>query len=314
MKVSKNNGGVRLKKIKLGRSDLNVSEIALGCMRMDKLNLDDAAEVIETAYNEGINFYDHADIYGKGESEKRFSESLKKTSIKREDILLQSKAGIRSGFYDFSKNHIIKTVEESLDRLDTDYLDVLLLHRPDALVEPEEVAEAFDHLHSTGKVKYFGVSNHSPLQIDLLKKFVNQELITNQLQYSVMHTGMVDAGIHVNTKNALSLDHDRAILDYSRVNDMTVQPWSPVHGEKGVFLNNPEYKEVNDKLTEIGEKYGIDNEAMAIAWLLRHPAKMQVILGTMTPERIKNYSKASGVTITREEWYSIYRAAGNRVP
>src|SRR5690554_6210544 len=176
-------------------------------MRMDKLNSNDASEVIETAYNEGINFYDHADIYGGGESEKRFSDALKKTSISREDILLQSKAGIRSGFYDFSKKHIIKTVEASLERLDTDYLDVLLLHRPDALVEPEEVAEAFDQLHSSGKVKHFGVSNHSPLQIELLKKFVDQELIANQLQYSVMHTGMVDAGVHVNTKNKNSLDH-----------------------------------------------------------------------------------------------------------
>lgn len=303
-----------MKKIKLGRSDLDVSEIALGCMRMDKLNREDAAEVIQTAYDEGINFYDHADIYGKGESEQRFSDALKKTSIKRDDILIQSKAGIRSGFFDFSKKHIISTVEGSLKRLDTDYLDVLLLHRPDALVEPEEVAEAFDELHAAGKVKHFGVSNHSPLQIELLKKYIDQDLIANQLQFSVMHTGMVDAGIHVNTKNENSIDHDRAILDYSRVNDMTIQPWSPVHAEKGVFLNNPEYKDVNDKLSEIGKAYDLDNEAMAIAWILRHPAQMQVILGTMTPERIRNYSKASGVTMTREEWYSIYRAAGNIVP
>ncbi|SFC26687.1 Predicted oxidoreductase [Alkalibacterium subtropicum] len=303
-----------MKKIKLGRSDLNVSEIALGCMRMDKLNAEDAAKVIETAFDEGINFYDHADIYGKGESEKRFAESLKRTSIKRDDILLQSKAGIRSGFFDFSKEHIISTVEGSLKRLDTEYLDVLLLHRPDALVEPGEVAEAFNELYSAGKVKHFGVSNHSPLQIELLKKYIDQDLIANQLQFSVMHTGMVDAGIHVNTKNENSIDHDRAILDYSRINDMTIQPWSPVHAEKGVFLNNPEYQEVNDKLTEIGKKYDVDNEAMAIAWILRHPAQMQVILGTMTPERIRNYAKASGVMMTREEWYSIYRAAGNIVP
>jgi len=303
-----------VKKIKLGKSDLNVTEIALGCMRMDKLKLEDAAKVIETAYSEGINFYDHADIYGGGESEKRFSDALKKTAIKREDIFLQSKAGIRSGFYDFSRKHIVETVEASLKRLDTDYLDVFLLHRPDALVEPEEVAEAFDHLHSSGKVKQFGVSNHSPLQIELLKKYVDQELVANQLQFSVMHTGMVDAGVHVNTKHVNSIDHDRAILDYSRLNDMTVQPWSPVHGEKGVFLNNPEYQELNDKLAEVGNKYDLDNEAMAIAWLLRHPAQMQVILGTMTPDRIRNYSSASGVKITREEWYSIYRAAGNSVP
>lgn len=303
-----------MKKIVLGKTTLNVSEIALGCMRMDKLKREDAAKVIETAYHEGINFFDHADIYGKGESEKRFAEALKMTSIKREDILLQSKAGIRAGFYDFSKDHLIQTVEDSLNRLNTDYLDVLLLHRPDALVEPEEVAEVFDYLHTSGKVKHFGVSNHSPLQIDLLKKYVKQDLVANQLQFSLMHTGMVDTGIHVNTKHVNSIDHDRAILDYSRINDMTIQPWSPVQGDKGVFLNDPKYQKVNDKLGEIGERYGVDNEAMAIAWLLRHPAQMQVILGTMTPDRIKNYSRASGITISREEWYNIYTAAGNTVP
>ncbi|HAJ70282.1 MAG: aldo/keto reductase [Alkalibacterium sp.] len=303
-----------MRKIKLGKSDLRVSEIALGCMRMSELDTNDAKKVIETAHNEGINFYDHADIYGKGESEVRFKEALKKTSINRNEILLQSKIGIRAGFYDFSKEHIISSVEGSLKRLGTDYLDTLLLHRPDTLVEPEEVAEAFDQLHSSGKVKHFGVSNHSPLQIELLKKYVNQELIANQLQFGVMHTGMVDAGINVNTKDGNAIDHDRAVLDYSRLNDMTIQPWSPVHGEKGVFLNNPDYKKVNDKLSEVGEKYGLDNEAMSISWILRHPAQMQVILGTMTPERIKNYSKATNIRMTRKEWYDIYSAAGNSIP
>ncbi|GEK90433.1 aldo/keto reductase [Alkalibacterium kapii] len=303
-----------MKEIKLGKSDLNVSEIALGCMRMSELDTQKASRVIETAYNEGINFYDHADIYGKGESEERFKDALKNTFINRDDIFLQSKTGIRSGYYDFSKQHIVSSVEKSLKRLGTEYLDVLLLHRPDTLVEPEEVAEAFNQLHSAGKVKQFGVSNHSPLQIELLKKYIDQELITNQLQFGLMHTGMIDAGIHVNTKDENALDHDRAVLDYSRLNDMTIQPWSPVHAEDGVFLNNPKYQKVNDRLSEIGDKYGVDNEVMSIAWILRHPAEMQVILGTMTPERIKNYSQASKVKITREEWYDIYRAAGNSVP
>lgn len=308
-----------MKQIQLGKSDLSVSEIALGCMRMDKLGSTDAANVLNSASESGINFFDHADIYGKGESEERFAGALKETSLRREDIIIQSKAGIRFGWYDFSKEHLIKSVEGSLKRLGTDYLDVLLLHRPDALVEPEEVAEAFDTLESSGKVRHFGVSNHSPYQIDLLKTAVKQELVANQLQMSVMYTGMIDTGIHVNTKDPHSIDHDRAILDYSRINKMTIQPWSPVQGyndkgERGIFLNNPDYENVNKVLKDMGTKYGIDHEAMSIAWLLRHPAKMQVILGTMTPERIENYCHASGVTISREDWYTIYREAGNPVP
>lgn len=303
-----------MQQIKLGKSGLDVSEIALGCMRMDSLELDEAVKVLETAYESGINFFDHADIYGRGESEKMFAKALKQTSIKREDIIIQSKVGIRYTFYDFSKEHILRSVDEILERLETDYLDVLLLHRPDVLVEPEEVAEAFDVLHESGKVRHFGVSNHSPFQIELLKKHVKQDLVTNQLQLSVMHTGMIDASVHLNRKGAHAIDHDRGILEYSRLHDMTIQPWSPVHGDKGVFLNNPEYPEVNDTLKELGEKYGIDHEALSIAWLLRHPAKMQVILGTMNAERIENYSQASGVKMSREDWYAIYRAAGNPLP
>lgn len=303
-----------MKNIQLGKSDLSVSEVALGCMRMNALEVTEATAVIEAAHESGINFYDHADIYGKGESEKIFSKALKNSSLKREDILLQSKAGIRQGFYDFSKEHLTAAVDGILDRMDTDYLDVLLLHRPDALVEPEEVAEVFTALKKAGKVKLFGVSNHSPYQIQLLEKYIEQDLVANQLQFSVMHTGMVDAGIHVNTKHEQSVDHDRGILDYCRLNNITVQPWSPVQGEKGVFLNNPEYNEVNEVLTKIGEQHGVNNEAAAIAWLLRHPAKMQVILGTMNPERIKTYASASDIRLTREEWYEIYRAAGNLIP
>lgn len=303
-----------MNKIALGKSELSVSEIALGCMRMNVLDNEEATTVLETANDSGINFYDHADIYGKGESEKVFAKALKNSSLKREDILLQSKAGIRQGFYDFSKEHLTSSVEGILKRLETDYLDVLLLHRPDALVEPEEVAEVFTQLHKSGKVKHFGVSNHSPYQIELLEKYINQDIVANQLQFSAVHTGMVDAGIHVNTKDPLSIDHDRAVLDYCRLNNITVQPWSPVQGENGVFLNNPEYKEVNDVLSKVGKNYGVNNEAASIAWLLRHPAKMQVILGTMNPERIKTYASASETKITREEWYEIYRAAGNIVP
>lgn len=303
-----------MKTVELGNTGIQVPDVSLGCMRMNALSTKEAVSVIESAMEVGMNFFDHADIYGKGESETTFAEALKQTSIKREDIMLQSKAGIRNGFYDFSKDHLIQSVDGILKRLDTDYLDVLLLHRPDALVEPEEVAEVFNELHESGKVKQFGVSNHNPVQFELLKQFLDQELVANQLQFSVMHTGMVDAGVNVNRKEASSIDHDGGILDYSRLHGVTVQPWSPIQGENGVFLNDTEYQEVNNKLEEIGQKYAIDNEAAAIAWLLRHPAKIQVILGTMNPKRIKNYARASDVTISREDWYSIYRAAGNIVP
>lgn len=303
-----------MEKITLGQSDLQVSKVSLGCMRMDKLFKEEAAEVIEVAYESGINFFDHADIYGKGKSEIRFKEALEQTNIKREDIILQSKVGIRAGFYDFSKNHLLTSVDGILQRLDTDYLDVLLLHRPDALVDPMEVAEVFDELHQSGKVKNFGVSNHSPYQIELLKKYVNQPIVANQLQLSIMHTGMIDAGVQVNTKDSHSVDHDRAILDYCRLNDITIQPWSPVQGPDGVFLNNEKYPEVNNQLQELSNKYDSDPDALAIAWLLRHPAQMQVILGSMNPERIKNYASASEIRLGREDWYKIYRAAGNPLP
>lgn len=303
-----------MKKIGLGHSCLQVSEVALGCMRMDKLSTKEAADVVKTAYESGINFFDHADIYGKGESEVRFSQALKQTDIQRENIILQSKAGIRSGFYDFSKEHLITSVDGILDRLDTDYIDVLLLHRPDALVEPEIVAEAFNALRRSGKVRHFGVSNHSPYQIELLRKHLNQNIVANQLQLSIMHTGMIDAGVQVNTKDSHSIDHDRATLDYCRLNDITIQPWSPVQGPEGVFLNNDKYPQLNAKLQELAEKYNTNADALAIAWLLRHPAKMQVILGTMNPNRIVNYSSASDITLEREDWYAIYRAAGNPLP
>lgn len=303
-----------MKRVKLGSTGIQVPNVSLGCMRMNSLEVKDAAHVVDTALKSGIDFFDHADIYGKGESERIFSKALKEAGVKREDLLLQSKTGIRKGFYDFSKEYIVSAVEGILERLDTDYLDVLLLHRPDALVEPEKVAEAFDFLHTSGKVRQFGVSNHNPTQMELLKKSIDQELVANQLQMSVMHTGMVDASVNVNRKEAGSLDHDGGILDYARLHDVTIQPWSPVRGDNGVFLNDPSLPEVNQTLQEVGERYGTDREVAAIAWLLRHPAKMQVILGSMTPERIEKYAKASEIEITREEWYSIYTSAGNDLP
>ena len=303
-----------MKKIQLGTSDLMVSNIGLGCMSMNRLTAKEATAVVQNALDLGVNFFDHADIYGKGKSEQVFSEAVDLHSSIRDKMIIQSKVGIRTGYYDFSKKHIIQSVNESLSRLKTDYLDILLLHRPDALAEPEEVAEAFNELEKSEKVRHFGVSNHNPMQIDLLKKNIEQDLIVNQLQLSVMHTGIIDAGINVNTKHENAINRDGSVLDYSRLKDMTIQAWSPVKAEGGVFIDNDAYPEINAKLKEIGEKYGLDNSGTAVAWILRHPARIQTIVGTMTPERLKQYAQASEVVLSREEWYDIYRTAGNPIP
>lgn len=311
-----NRRGDTVKKIQLGKSDLEVSNIALGCMRMDALTKSEAAYMVQTALEEGINFFDHADIYGGGKSEEVFAEAIKMNGIKRDDMILQSKMGIRDGSFDFSKDYILQSVDDILKRLKTDYLDALLLHRPDALVEPEEVAEAFTALEESGKVRHFGVSNQNTMQIELLKKYVKQDLIANQLQLSIMHTGMIDAGLNVNMKHDPSIDRDGSILDYSRLNDMTVQAWSPFFFGffEGVFIDHEKFPVLNEKLQEIANKYNVDKSAIAVAWILRHPAQIQTIVGTMNPERLKNIAKASYIKLTREEWYSIYIAAGNKLP
>ena len=303
-----------MKKIQFGTSKLEVASIILGCMRMN--NAEEPTRIIETAYDNGINFFDHADIYGAGECEMIFGKSLKESSLIREKLIIQSKCGIRKGFFDFSKEHIIASVEGSLKRLQVDYLDVLLLHRPDTLVEPEEVAAAFDQLKEQGKVHYFGVSNQKPMQIELLKKVVNQPLVANQLQFGVKHTGMIDQGFHVNMKDEASIDRDNSILEYSRLNDMTIQAWSPFQYGffEGVFLGNNNFPELNQVMEQIADKHNISTTALASAWILRHPANMQVIAGTMNQQRIKEIAASTSVELNREEWYEIYRVAGNVLP
>jgi predicted oxidoreductase len=234
----------------------------------------------------------------------------------REKIILQSKCGIRKGMFDFSKEHILHSVDGILKRLNTEYLDVLLLHRPDALVEPEEVAEAFDILENSGKVRHFGVSNQKPLQIQLLQKYVKQPLVANQLQLSITNANMISNGINVNMENDSAIDRDGSVLDFCRLNDITIQPWSPFQYGffEGVFLGNDKFPELNQKIDEIAAKYGVSNTTIAIAWLLRHPAKMQPVIGTMNVDRLKDCCGASEIHLTREEWYEIYRGAGNILP
>lgn len=305
-----------MNQIKVKNSSLVIPEIALGCMRISNMDITDVSDLIQTSIDHGINFFDHADIYGGGKSEEVFAKAFKELSIPREDVILQSKCGIRRGFFDFSKEHILSSVDGILKRLDTDYLDILLLHRPDALVEPEEVAEAFDLLESQGKVRHFGVSNQNPMQMELLKKYVKQPLLFNQLQLSIMFTGMIDAGINVNMKIDPSVNRDGSILDYCRLNDVTIQAWSPFQYGffKGVFLNNDEFPELNATIDRLAEKYNVENTAIAIAWISRHPAKIQTVVGTTNKQRVIDMSKSSDVRLTREEWYEIYRAAGNKLP
>jgi len=305
-----------MKYIKVPNTDMNASEISLGCMRISDMTNQEISILIHTALDEGINFFDHADVYGGGKCEEKFSEALDMNAGLREKMILQTKCGIRKGSFDFSKEHILEAVDGSLKRLRTDYLDVLLLHRPDALVEPEEVAEAFTILETSGKVKYFGVSNQNPMQIELLTKFVKQKIYFNQLQLSITNTGMIDAGINVNMQIDRSVNRDGSILDYCRLKDIIVQPWSPFQYGffEGVFLDNPKFSELNEKIDAIAAAKGVTNTAIAIAWLLRHPARMQPILGTTNPQRVKDSCQASGITLSREEWYQIYLAAGNQLP
>lgn len=305
-----------MRRIKIGKGELTASEISLGCMRISGLSAGDAAKLVHTALEEGIDFFDHADIYGGGKSEEVFAGVLGNMPGVRENIIIQSKCGIRQGYFDFSKEHILTAVDGSLRRLKTGYLDVLLLHRPDTLMEPEEVAEAFSALHRSGKVRFFGVSNQNTGQIELLSKYLGQRILINQLQLSITNTGMIDAGINVNMQVDNSVVRDGGILEYCRLKDITIQPWSPLQYGffEGVFLGNDKFPELNAKIDELADKYDVPNTAIAIAWLLRHPARMQPIVGTTSPSRLKDICKASTIELTRPEWYEVYRAAGNRLP
>ena len=304
-----------MKRIKVGGL-IPASAVAMGCMRIK-----DAAEsvdrIVGTALECGIDYFDHADIYGGGECEEIFGSYLAANPHIRDRITLQTKCAIRRDCYDFSKEHILHAVEGSLKRLKTDCVDVLLLHRPDTLMEPEEVAEAFSQLESAGKVKYFGVSNHNPYQIELLKTAVKQPLIINQLQFSLPEAGMVTAGLNVNMKNNESVMHDGSVLEYSRIKGMTIQAWSPFQQGfiKKPFIGDTEnFPELNKKLDELSEKYGAEPISVAAAWILRHPANIQLISGSMNPDRIRAICRGAAITLSREDWDALYLAAGFRLP
>ncbi|PMD73873.1 aldo/keto reductase [Companilactobacillus nuruki] len=301
----------------IGETNWQASAVALGIMRMNNLDANQAAKAIDTAYDNGIDYIDSADIYGNGDSEKVFGQALKLSSVKREDLYIQSKGGIIPGErYDFSKQHLIDAVDGSLDRLGIDYLDSFLLHRPDPLMEPEEIAEAFDELQASGKVRHFGVSNFNPEQFKFVQESVDQRLMINQLQFSIMHTGMIDFGMHTNMADTRSINHDGGILEFSRRMGVTIQAWSPFQYGMfaGTFINNDQFPKLNDKLQELAVKYDVSKNAIATAWILRHPANIQVIIGTMNPEHIADSAQGGDVDLTKQEWYDIYFAAGNDLP
>lgn len=305
-----------MKRFEIGKSGIEASEVAIGCMRIGGMEPAALDKLIQTSNDLGIDFYDHADIYGGGSCEEVFAASIARLGLDRSKLILQSKCGIRKGCYDFSKEHILDSTHRILDRLKTDYLDILLLHRPDALIEPDEVAEAFATLKSSGKVRHFGVSNFTPNQIELLQASLPDPLCANQLQLSITNTGPIDQGISANTKIDNSIDRDGGVLDYCRLKKITIQAWSPFQFGffDGVFIDNPKFPELNKAMDELCEKYGITKTGLAIAWLQRHPAKIQSVLGTTSVDRVTQVADAMKIELSRQDWYAIYLAAGNTLP
>lgn len=305
--------------IKFGERQKEVSEVVLGLMRISEMTVDQVEELIESALAVGINAFDIADCYGHGKCEQILGEVLKCRPDLREKMWIQSKCGIRMEeftYFDFSKEHILEAVDGILERLNVDYIDSLLLHRPDALMEPVEIAEAFDLLKAQGKVIDFGVSNQNPMMMALIQKDVNQPLVANQLQLSAAFTPSFDAGFHVNMKQEAGIVRDSSIFEYCRLHDVVIQAWSVLQFDYfgGVFLGSEKYPELNQVLNRLAEKYHVSPSAVAIAWVLRYPAKMQAVIGTTKKARVAEVARAAEIQLTRKEWYEIYLAAGNDLP
>lgn len=311
-----------MKTFTLPGTDITAPNVVLGLMRIQEKTDEEVRTLVKTATDAGITFLDHADVYGDATHgcERRFGEAMRLDAAERERLVIQTKTGIvkeNGPYFDFSHGHIVESVNGSLEALGTDYIDVLLLHRPDALVEPEEVAGAFDELAAAGKVRAFGVSNHTGRQIDLLRRYVRQPIVANQVQLSITHAPLVAQGLAANMQGLdQSIGRDDGILDYCRLNDITVQAWSPFQAGffNGPFLGSPEYAELNTVIDRLAAKYDVPPLAIATAWITRHPARMQVVIGTTTPERVDAAARGSEVPLTRAEWYELFRAAGYTVP
>lgn len=312
-----------MKYYEIPHTNMRQSAVIQGCMRFKGMSSMEVERIVNLCLENGINSFDHADVYGtagmRGECEQLFGQVLKENPGLRDKVYIQSKCGIcksEQDYYDFSKEHILEAVDGILTRLQTEYLDALLLHRPDTLMEPEEVADAFETLHKAGKVRYFGVSNMNPGQVELLDRAVDAPLVFNQLQLSIAHCPMIDTGLSVNNRIPQAVDYEGGILEYSRLKAMTIQAWSPFQKGlfEGPFLTDWEtYGELNAYIDQLAEKYNVTNTAIAVAWILRHPAHMQVILGTTNQKRIADACQGADITLTREEWYTLYAKAGKRI-
>lgn len=311
-----------VKTVPLGATGKQVPNVVLGLMRIEEMSDDAIRELVTTGRELGIDMVDHAAVYGSTmhECERRFAQAMQLTPAERDAITIQTKAGIiKDGpYFDFSYEEIVSSAEESLRALETDYIDVLLLHRPDALVEPDEVARAFDELEASGKVRNFGVSNHTPAQIELLKRSVRQPIVANQVQLSITHSPLVAQGVAANmiTTDQSIVRDGGGLLDYSRLHDITLQAWSPFQARffDGVFLGHPDYPELNAVIDRLAAKYDVDPIGIAVAWITRHPAGMQVVLGTTKPARVRAAAEGSDIPLTRAEWYELFRAANHIVP
>ena len=305
--------------ITLGQDDKELSEIVLGMMRIEDKSVKEVEELVETALSVGINAFDLADIYGRGRCEELLGLVLKNRPDLREEMWIQSKCGIRIEeftYFDFSKDYIIKSVDGILQRLKIDHLDSLLLHRPDALMESDQVAEAFDLLYKQGKVRNFGVSNQNPMMMELLKKDVKQPLAVNQLQLSAAFTPGFESGFHVNMEDSQAAIRDGSIFEYCQLHDVVIQAWSVLQFGyfKGNFVGNEKFQALNQVLDRLAIKYGVTSSTIAISWILRYPAKMQAVVGTTNPKHLREVSQAANFSLTRKEWYEIYLAAGNNLP
>ena len=311
-----------MRNIQLGSSGVMVPTIAVGCMRIVGLDAKRAEHFLKTALENGANFFDHADCYSGGRCEELFADALHMNADMREKVFIQTKCGNVDNpyghwMYNFSKNHILEAVEGSLRRLKTDYIDVLLLHRPDPLMEPEEIAEAFEKLYTEGKVRHFGVSNQNVMQMQLLQKYIRQPLIVNQVQMGVGHTSILDHGMFMNMEMPFGTDRGGGLYEYSRLQEFTLQAWSPFRVGcycEELVIDNPKYQRLNDALEEVGDRYGVSKTTMALAWLLRLPAHIQPVTGTMNEGRLLECLKAAEIEISRAEWYSIYAAGGHQLP
>ncbi len=305
---------------KLGK-DMNASSIVMGCMRIADKSLAQTEKVIVEAMQKGVNTFDLADVYADGDCERIFGVAIRDLGVTRKNYILQTKCGIRKNAegkinrFDFSKEYILSAAEASLKRLNADYIDILLLHRPDTLIEPDEVAEAFEKLRGEGKVRAFGVSNFSAMQMELLRKW-GVEIVANQMQFALGHTAPVDTGFNVNMYKDESTTRAGDAMEYCRVHGIPMQAWSPLQYGffEGVFLGNEKFPALNADLDRLAEKYNCTPAAIAFAWVLRHPAFKQAVTGTASPEHMAQICEAGDIVLTHEEWYSLYMATGRILP